>query len=403
MQKNVEQIIETIHQYYADPLHPNRIRRLRSRWGWRWLVEPLLNGFGRAMGWGVRAGGLPTVETFHAWVFARLTHRPPQALNPASHRAMTAAAQLARRLHVEGTAQPCLLILTSHPRALDPPGHLLYELYRQAFALNRRLGEVLSARSYPRIVLAVDSFALEGVPPITAAVYAGLVHSLHICLDRQPSQQSWWQRVWGLRGGEAWSAGFRLLHRVQQLGGAAALAWGGAEPQNARLLYTAREFINRIGRQYHLPPKRRQALLIRTVTLLVGQASDQGNLSAAQQHMFQTLLQEEGIPVSQVVRLADAFSQEFQRATPYRERLMDTVVARLLHRNRTVLLIPVRHQRVDGTVQVAAPSGLQESLGSGIRRFWADPGGTIHTEAIPDLGTFTREFITQSFPEDAAA
>ncbi|MBI3291818.1 MAG: hypothetical protein HYZ73_03280 [Elusimicrobia bacterium] len=394
-------MLEVIHQHLADPLHLNRIRQVRSQRMWRWITEPALNGMGNVLGWGVRAGGLPGITTFQAWLFARLIHNPPQPLDPASHSAIEAAIQLAETLRVAGGAWPCVLFATSHPRAADPPQHLLFELYRQAFAVNQRLSHQDRGKpDYLRIVLAVDSFALEGVPPEVAAVYTGLVHVLHLSLDRQPSQQSWFQRHVGLRGSASWAAGFRLLRAIQRPGGVA-LAWAGAEPQNARLLYTTREFISRIGRQLKLPPSQRWALLNRVVAFLLAEGSaDSGLVSQDQRARLQALLQESGLHAEEVHDVVNAFCEEFQREVPYRERLVETVIARLLRHGRSVLLIPLRHRRADGKVYVSLPEGLHGSPATGLKRFLFSEGGALHTEAVSDLRTFARGFVKRGFPED---
>ncbi|PIR15527.1 MAG: hypothetical protein COV48_13830, partial [Elusimicrobia bacterium CG11_big_fil_rev_8_21_14_0_20_64_6] len=94
---------------------------------------------------------------------------------------IAAARALAANLEKEAGRPPALLAAISHPPVMGDLAHLNFELVRHAFL---SLREIRARPCRPRLVVAVDPFALDTTNILEEGLYAGYMGSYHLGLDR---------------------------------------------------------------------------------------------------------------------------------------------------------------------------------------------------------------------------
>ena len=154
--------------------------------------------------------------------------------------AVVAARALAARLEKESGLAPALLAAISHPPVMGDLAHLNTELVRHAMLALR---EVRGRPCRPRLVVAIDPFALDTLSLLEEGFYAGYMGSFHLGLDRLAlgrghpgplmSPQARWDRM-PLRL-------FRSLSEGHEIG----MVLSGGVPEPRRVLYGAREWARR--------------------------------------------------------------------------------------------------------------------------------------------------------------
>ena len=116
-----------------------------------------------------------TVLRFHDWLFRTLAKResfPFDAASPAVKEAERLVAEL---------GDPAIVALISHPPVYGDMAHMNFQLVRQAMlALRQARGRPCR----PRLVVAVDLFALDTISVLEEGVYAGYMGLYHLGLDR---------------------------------------------------------------------------------------------------------------------------------------------------------------------------------------------------------------------------
>lgn len=307
---------------------------------------------------------------FHNKLFLTLAGGKSYPFDPASP-AVTSARALAGTLR-----QPALLAAISHPPVMGDLAHLNFELVRHA---TLALREVRGAPCRPRLVVAVDPFALDTISVAEEGVYAGFMGNFHLGIDRlalgrgQPGPAlSPWTR---------WDRMPLRLFKALARGGEVGMVLSGGVPSTGRVLYGAREWARRareasphksdvskalacLGSDpgfaafskaaeatLHLsgrPWRLLEAWLMAAGAGLVPGTTAEGAAGAALSCL--------AVPEPARSRLTGEFAESLARETPSRRRLFRLLVGRVARR-RPVVLLPIVH-RTD-------PLGVEE------REAWA--------------------------------
>ncbi len=202
----------------------------------RWL-EPVARLFGIVVAGVLSALPAELYVSFHDRLYRALAGGRTYPFDPAGA-AVRGAAALAERLARETGREPALLAVISHPPVMGELKHLNFELVRHA---TLALRAVRARPCRPRLVVAVDPFALDTTSLLEEGVYAGFMGSLHLGLDRLSlgrghlgpalsPQTSWHTMPW------------RML-RLLGDGGEAGIVLSGGVPDTGRVLYGAREWV----------------------------------------------------------------------------------------------------------------------------------------------------------------
>ncbi len=320
--------------------------------------------------------------SFHDKLFSRLASGRAYLFNPDSA-AIIDARVLSARLEKESGRTPALLAAISHPEGTEELAHLNFELVRHAILALR---EIRGRPCRPRLVVAIDPFALDTVSILEEGLYAGFMGSFHLGLDRLAfgrghpgpwlSPQTHWDRM-----------PLRLFSSLAQ-GGEIGMVLSGGVPSTSRVLYGAREWARRAlsASPLHAYPLRALACLRNDAAFARFENSAAGivPLSRGPWRLVEAwlmmaavgLLRDESVePVARALlacvqvpeaardAIVSELACDLARETPARRRLFQILVGRVVRR-RPLLLIPVVH-RLD-------PLGVSEREAWGI--VWAGTG-----------------------------
>lgn len=322
-------------------------------------------------------------------MLAKPRHYPFDEASPVLVRAV----ELARTIERDCGRSPALMALISHPPVMGELAHLNFELVRHATLALRRLR---GAPCRPRLVVAVDPFALDTIPSHEEGLYAGCMGGYHLGLDRLAycrgalgrwllKKTSWDRMPWRMLG---------LLGR----GGEAGLALSGGVPATSRALYAVREWVAWTRRSSPLLGKPGEVLArLRGVAEFVNfesswphgtalrsawrlmeawgmsalsgvftengpaevSCADSGKLSGEAKTVFSGILKALDSPRHK--EALEDLAEELSRETPYRARLFRIFAGRLVKKGRPVVFLPVAHR-------------LEGGLGIEVKDAWAWTG-----------------------------
>lgn len=205
----------------------------------RAFLEPVARAGGMAMACALELVPADWTIAFHNKLFAALVGKRSYPFD-AGAPAVVSAKALAKRLEERTGKAPALLAAISHPPVMGDLAHLNIALVNRAVQVLR---EVRGRPCRPRLVAAVDPFALDTLGIVEEGVYAGFMGSFHLGLDRLAlgrghpgplmSPQTRWDRM-PLRL-------FRTLAEGREVG----MVLSGGIPATGRVLYGAREWARR--------------------------------------------------------------------------------------------------------------------------------------------------------------
>jgi len=371
----------------------------------RLLLEPLSRAFGMLLAEVLELLPPDLGVAFHNKLFLSLT---PTRTYPflASTPALVSARALAARLEKESGKTPALLACISHPPVMGDLAHLNFELVRHA---TLALREVRGRPCRPRLVVAVDPFALDTISVLEEGLYAGFMGSYHLGIDRLalgrghpgPAMSPWtrWDRMPHRL--------FRSLGRGEEVG----MVLSGGVPATGRVLYGVKEwaararaagtvkspseFLKRLraepafaGFESAAPiPLPRGAwrlleawLMVSAAGLLPGQSAE----AAAAQALAGL-----GVPEAARLALLEKLALDMTRETPARRRLFRLLVGRAARR-RPLVLVPIVHH--------TEPLGVTEREAWGVT--WAQAGrARVVREGHPDE-VMTAEELAERFTEE---
>lgn len=376
----------------------------------RWL-EPACRLFGVAV-----AGVLELVPAdwgvaFHERLFRALAapHRYPfdaAAATLARARALTEA--LRRRAGRE----PALLALISHPPVLGDLAHMNLELVRHT---THALRAIRGRPCRPRLVTAIDPFALDTLSLYEEGIYAGFMGTFHLGIDRLSLGRGHLGPL--LTPGASWHAMAPRLLRVLGRGGEVGLVPSGGIPGTGRVLYGAREWVGAARRES--PRRARPADVARALAAepaFAGFAQFEPELprppgvwrlldlwlmaatvgllpGLAPADAARAILSALDVPAPRREPLLAELRVDLTRETPRRRRLFRLIAGRVARR-RPVVFVPIVHGTEPPGVSVGEAWAWESSSGGRVRFARAD-GPEAVREATPD--EFADLFVEENF------
>ncbi|MBI5245883.1 MAG: hypothetical protein HY923_01780 [Elusimicrobia bacterium] len=318
----------------------------------RWL-EPATRAIGMTLAVIFEVLPADWVVGLHNKLFLHLSAGRSYPFNPASP-AVRGAAALAARLESESGKAPALLAAISHPPVMGDLAHLNFELVRHSMLALR---EVRGRPCRPRLVVAIDPFALDTISVAEEGLYAGFMGSFHLGLDRLAlgrghlgplmSPHTRWDRM-PLRL-------FRTLSEGREVG----MVLSGGVPATGRVLYGVREWAGRaraLGSleglrddasfkrfeetappSLHLPKGAGRLLEAWLMTAAAGLLPGETAESAAR-----AALAALRVPETARATLLAELARDLARETPSRKRLFRLLAGRVARR-RPLVLLPIVH------------------------------------------------------------
>ncbi len=395
----------------------------KSRWA-RVLCEPWWNllGLGVAAAAGIAPADWANAgadKVFRAIAGANPTFDfEPEAEN------LRRARELLKEAEKACGRPPAVFCLTSHPPATKALLYLTVEMMRHALAAMR---SVRGRACRPRVVIAMDYFALDVLKLCAEGAYAGYTGRYLLGFDRLRSLRPPLGRF--LMRGTGWE---RIIWRIcsgLSRGGEIGLVLGGGVPSTSRAFYCMPEFLGRLyaerpgsvplekvrtrleklssGYQifkesgevgpglYRSLRRSMEAWVLWELTKDGGlNEVDRGRLTLSGHKALMDCATALGWPGERVEAVFRDFEREFSRQTPYRERLLRIVVSRIAARGRPVLLLPLTYGAPENVrMEYGEPVCLTGGSGSTVR--YRTSGSEEKESALRE---FCREYVAARYP-----
>jgi hypothetical protein len=326
-----------------------------------WL-EPLTRGLGMFLAGVMNLVPGDWTVAFHNKLFLHLSAGKTYPFDP-SAKVVRDAAALAARFERETGKAPALLAAISHPPVMGDLAHLNFELVRHSTLFLR---EVRGRPCHPRLVVAVDPFALDTISVAEEGLYAGFMGSYHLGVDRLALGRGhigpWMNPT------TRWDRMPLRLFRSLAEGGEIGMVLSGGVPATGRVLYGMREWSRRAraAGPYRADPagalrrlrgeesfRRFESLVATAISfppgpwrlleawlmavaagLLPGETPEVAGAAA---------LAALDAPQSERARLQAELVSDLTRETPSRRRLFRLLIGRV-SRRRPLILLPVVHR-----------------------------------------------------------
>jgi hypothetical protein len=373
----------------------------------RSLLEPFSRLAGMLMAAVMEVVPADWTVAFHNKLFLHLSSPNVYRFDARSAVILEANA-LASRLEQETGKAPALLAAISHPPVMGDLAHLNFELVRHAILAMR---EIRGRPCRPRLVVAVDPFALDTISVLEEGLYAGFMGSFHIGIDRlalgrgQPgpllSPQTRWDRM-PLRF-------LRTLAEGREVG----IVLSGGVPSTGRVLYAAREWARRAVAAGALrkDPSRALACLRADLTFSRFEQAASSILPLPKQpwRLLEAWLMTAAagllpgetagsaakaalsclkVPEEKRAALLAELALDMSRETPARRRLFRLLVGRAARR-RPLILLPVVHK--------TSPLGVEEKPAWGIT--W-DGIGRVRVTRASGTSIMTSDELAERFTQE---
>jgi hypothetical protein len=318
---------------------------------------------------------------------------------------------------------PSLLCLLSHPPVREGEWDLNVELSRHAMKGLLRLRP--SGR--PRVVNAVDGFALDMLRPYERGFYSGFMDFCHMGIDRLAGLRAPLGRL--LLGAASWTTASLRLSGALRSGRELVMVLGGGVPSTGRVMYCAREFLHRLREERPGPKARPGEVLGRLERLSEGFArfkasgeTGKGLRRSAwrllEAWVLSVLARREALPeAEQGARTPEslsalalcaralgwpddeaglalaAFAEDFAFETSPRERFFRFIGRRVAAKGTPVLLLPLTHGHEGGPrIRFGEPVLLAGASAAGLSVVQA--GGQSRDIPYRD---FSRSFVRSRF------
>lgn len=386
----------------------------------RRLVEPFFQGVGRATAFLESLLPADLSLSLQDRLYSLIQDGPEHPFDPGAP-ALARAADLARRAEELTGRSPAAACLLAHA-PVDPEYlYLNPAMFRQAL---KGMRLVRGRPCRPRLVNAVDAFALDMLAPLGEGAYAGFMSRVHLGFLRVTRARPWVGRA--LTAGAEWHAIAPRILRLLGDGGDLVMVLAGGVPVTARAFYAVREAVGRMcraSRSASSPAravarlKEREPLFaafcasgelggIRSGWRLIEawvmdcalrasgrSALDAGRLDPVAAAALVAVAAALEVPPQDLVGLRRRLEAEVARETPFRERLLAAVAGRVAARGRAVLLLPLGWGR-KGAVRLgfSDPVCLLPAPPRRVRVLSAD-GGVVELP-VPE---FAREFVESRF------
>lgn len=365
----------------------------------RVFIEPFFNVLGLAFGAFMSALPWPLRARMVQWVNIKMAAHDPEP-GPNLPQITQETVRLARDIQDKTRTWPAMLVFISHPDTMGPLQWLRFEILRQGLLIADAMAEECSPgawyKPHPRCFLAIDPFALDTISPAVGGFYSGWMHRFYMAWDRQPSSQSFLQRHLLLRGTGYDRVIWRLL-RMLRKNVAVLMALPGGLPYNARLLYAAREFINRLIPNHWPHPKRfyqqrMMEILMQSYDGVLPAA--EGVISPKAETRIGELLRELGLGEGDIQRAMEELRVEFKLEVPYRQRLFRVLLKRLVERGKPLIFLGVGHATERPYCRIAKPWAVYRDATGGMTLARAS---IESASALPSIDQFGKAFVSASF------
>jgi hypothetical protein len=378
----------------------------------RW-IEPVFRALGVGFAKVMELVPADWTVAFHDRLFASLSAPRSYPFDPDGPR-MVQARALAADLERRTGRAPAILALISHPPVLGDLTHLNFELVRHAtLALRAARGRPCR----PRLVVAIDPFALDTTSIVEEGLYAGFMGTFHMGIDRLALGRG--HPGTALTPLAAWAAMPMRLLRALAEGGEIGLVPAGGVPSTSRVLYGVRDWAraarDRSPRRGN-PAEVERALRADPSFARFERALDQAGIAAPARTWrlidawlmlaAAGLLPDENaeaaavavlaclaVPAAERPGLLAELAKDLSRETPRRLRLFRLLAGRVARR-RPLVMIPIVH--------AVEPLGV--SAGEAWSWEWTGPGRVTArradapeapVETTPEA--FAERFIEENF------
>jgi hypothetical protein len=376
----------------------------------RVFVEPFARAAGMIVAAMMELMSADWVVSFHNKGLLSLSPGRTYPFDPLSP-VLVAARALAARLEKESGRAPALLAAISHPPVMGDLAHLNTELVRHSMLALR---EVRGRPCRPRLVVAIDPFALDTLSLLEEGFYAGYMGSFHLGLDRLAlgrghpgplmSPQARWDRM-PLRL-------FRSLAEGSEIG----MVLSGGIPATGRVLYGVREWARRAraasplhgdpaqahvflradaafarfeaAAAVHIPLPRGPWRLLEAWLMTAAAGLLPGDTAEAAARSVLSCLR---VPDESRAALLAELASDMTRETPARRRLFRLLVGRVARR-RPLILIPVVHR--------AQPLGVDEREAWGVTWIGKGRARVVRAGAPDRAQDMTAEELAERFTQE---
>lgn len=410
-------------RYQLSPQHfPSKPVSLRA------CLESPCNLIGRLLGGFLEILPAALVFRLHEKVFSGLASPwsyPYEATSPHLKEAL----RLVGRMEQETGTSPAILGLLSHPPVLGGMAHMNFELVRHVMWTMRYLRGI---NCRPRLVIAVDPFALDTASLIVEGLYAGVMGNYHLGLDRLSLTRCPVSRL--LLSRCSWP---RMIYRFTshlREGGELGMVLSGGVISTSRIIYVSREWLRRqragvsstktLQRLradgdfalfeknegfsgHHSAWRLMEGWLMASLSgVRAGDGNDPGSscsntghLKGAGRETAEKCLQALGLSEERRRVALEELSTELSREMPYRSRIFRVIAERVLKKGRPVVFIPIVHrsqQNKDGGygIKIQSPWAWSEMVGRRVR-VWTPRGEQQPWEG--EVEEFASRFVQESF------
>ena len=349
----------------------------------RRVIEPAFNLIGHLWAFGMTLMPAPARRPFVQWVNTKMGKYAPVD-NPALRPRIDETVRMAQELQKKTGQWPVLLVMTSHPDTEGPHQWLRFEVLRQGLQIADAVVEARAPGAWypvhPRCFLAIDPYALDTVSPLmspdsippgcTAFTSPGTAS-----LRRNPG----FERNLLLRHSNYPKIAWKLL-KLLKSGTPVLMAMGGGLPYNARLLYAAREFVQRLPVKRWTVSKRKAQLQLMDILMKSDGdvwPAERGEIPLGHERKIREQLSAWGLASDRADAAIEELRVEFKRIVPYRERLLRVLAHHFSSRGQPVILIAIAHSETAPHVRIGAPVTLPDHL--------------------QDIPAFARRFGTENF------
>lgn len=383
---------------------------LKGRLG-RCLVEPFFQALGRAL---AELGEL-LPDSLSLSLQDRL-YRAAQGAGgepgvEASDPALQAAAALAREAERRTGKRAAFACLLAHAPVDSRWLHLNPLMFRTAL---RGLALARTGSCRPRLVNAVDAYALDMLPILGEGLYAGYMTRAHLGFSRLTRARPPAGRL--VTAGSEWPGIVWRILRELRGGGELIMVLAGGVPVTARAFYALREAVGLLCRASPAAANPRAAVerlapqgtlrsrsawrfieswvLARALTRSGRAALQAGRLDAVGEAAWVLAAAALGVGAAESTAARKVLEVELARETPFRRRLLTLIARRVVAGGRPVVLLPLGWGRVDA-VKVAFGPPVCLLPGERGRVLVLDPSGELTDSGA---GAFARSFVEPRFP-----
>ena len=406
-----QDLMRVITKAYEEKLEREGIKLPIKSEAQRRFIEPVIRSVGIGIAGALRLLPAELALSFHEKLFSALAGGRRYEFDAGSPQ-VRGALELASALERETGKAPALLAAISHPPTMGDLSHLNFELVRHAL---HALRAVRGRACRPRLVVAIDPFALDTANIYEEGVYAGFMGTYHVGIDRLALGRG--QLGPELTTSARWDRMPARLFRTLSRGGEIGMVLSGGVPSTGRVLYAVREwsrrarslsplrgsprealaalrrdrsfarFENVLGEALPLPASAWRRMDAWLMAAAVGLLPDETAQSAAT-----AALAALSVPAADGERLLGELTKDFTRETPARRRLFRVLAGRVLRR-RPLVLLPIVH----GT----APLGVTTKPAWAVERA---EGGLVRVRraGAPAAAaeTMTPERLAETFTEE---